>query len=55
MPDRLNQFTDPARKALTDVQDEAQRLRHTHIGTEHLLLGLLRAGPLRGGSYDPNW
>ena len=40
--DRLGRFDDRARKALTLAQDEAKRYGHTYIGTEHLLLGLLR-------------
>jgi hypothetical protein len=42
--DRFDKFTDRARQVLTFAQDEAQRLNHTYIGTEHLLLGLVRAG-----------
>ena len=44
MPDRLDRFTKRARQALTLAQDEAKRLGHGVIGTEHLLLGLLREG-----------
>ena len=40
--DRFDKFTDHARAALTLAQDEAQRFNHSYIGTEHLLLGLLR-------------
>ena len=40
--DRFDKFTDRARKVLTLAQDEAQRFNHNYIGTEHLLLGLLR-------------
>jgi ATP-dependent Clp protease ATP-binding subunit ClpC len=40
--DRFDKFTDHARAALTLAQDEAQRFRHSYIGTEHLLLGMLR-------------
>ena len=40
--DRFDKFTDHARKALTLAQDEAQRFNHNYIGTEHLLLGLIR-------------
>ncbi|HEX5395554.1 MAG TPA: ATP-dependent Clp protease ATP-binding subunit, partial [Candidatus Limnocylindria bacterium] len=36
--------TDRARKVLTLAQDEAQRFNHNYIGTEHLLLGLVREG-----------
>jgi hypothetical protein len=39
----FNRFTDRARKVLTMAQDEAQRFDHNYIGTEHILLGLLRA------------
>jgi ATP-dependent Clp protease ATP-binding subunit ClpC len=42
--DRFNKFTDRARKVLTLAQDEAQRFNHNYIGTEHLLLGLVREG-----------
>ena len=38
--DRFDKFTDDARRALTLAQEEAARLGHHYIGTEHLLLGL---------------
>ena len=44
MADRFNRFTVRARKVLTLAQEEAQRLQHNYIGTEHLLLGLVREG-----------
>lgn len=34
-------FTDRARGAVVLAQEEARGLHHNHIGTEHLLLGLL--------------
>lgn len=37
-------FTERARKAIEYARDEAARLKHDYIGTEHLLLGLLRLG-----------
>lgn len=37
-------FTERARKAIEYARDEASRLRHDYIGTEHLLLGLIRLG-----------
>jgi ATP-dependent Clp protease ATP-binding subunit ClpC len=40
--DRFDRFTERARKVLGLAQEEAQRLQHNYIGTEHLLLGLLR-------------
>ncbi len=44
MSDTLDRFTKRARRVLTLAQDEAQRLGHKYIGTEHLLLGFLREG-----------
>ena len=40
----LERFTKRARKALALAQEEASRFNHDHIGTGHLLLGLLREG-----------
>ncbi len=37
-------FADNAKRALELSWDEAQKLGHDYIGTEHLLLGLIRAG-----------
>ncbi len=37
-------FTELARKAIEYARDEASRLRHDYIGTEHLLLGLIKLG-----------
>jgi len=37
-------FTDRARKIMQLANQEAQRLRHEYIGTEHILLGLAREG-----------
>ena len=42
--DRFEQFTRRARKVLQLAQEEAQRFQHSYIGTEHLLLGLIREG-----------
>jgi len=42
--DRLDKFTERAKKVLVYAQDEATRFNHNYIGTEHLLLGLLREG-----------
>src|SRR5258707_5758626 len=39
---RFEKFTDRARKVLRLAQEEAQRFQHNYIGTEHLLLGLVR-------------
>ena len=38
----FERFTERSRKVVVLAQDEARRLRHDYIGTEHLLLGLIR-------------
>jgi ATP-dependent Clp protease ATP-binding subunit ClpA len=40
--DKFDRFTERARKVLSLAQEEAQRFQHNYIGTEHLLLGLIR-------------
>jgi ATP-dependent Clp protease ATP-binding subunit ClpC len=40
--DRFEKFTERAREVLRLAQEEAQRFNHNYIGTEHLLLGLVR-------------
>lgn len=40
--DRFDKFTDRACQVLSCAQEEAQRFQHNYIGTEHLLLGLIR-------------
>jgi ATP-dependent Clp protease ATP-binding subunit ClpC len=40
----FQRFTDQARRAVHLAQEEARLLRHDHVGTEHLLLGLLYEG-----------
>ncbi len=42
--DRFGRFTERARRTLSLAQEEAQRFNHHYIGTEHLLLGLVRQG-----------
>ncbi len=37
-------FTDRARKVLQLANQEAQRLNHEYVGTEHILLGLIKEG-----------
>jgi ATP-dependent Clp protease ATP-binding subunit ClpC len=44
MNDKFDKFTERARKVLSLAQEEAQRFNHNYIGTEHLLLGLVREG-----------
>jgi ATP-dependent Clp protease ATP-binding subunit ClpC len=38
----FERFDEPARQVVVLAQDEARRLRHNYIGTEHMLLGLVR-------------
>ena len=40
----FERFTDRARRAVALAQEEAKRLDHNYIGTEHLLLGLIHEG-----------
>ena len=42
MASRFEKFSERARRALTFAQEEAQRFNHNYIGTEHILLGLVR-------------
>ena len=42
MPNKMERFTQRARRVLSLAQEEAERLQHHQIGTEHLLLGLMR-------------
>ena len=42
MADNLDRFTKQARQVLQIAQEEAVRLNHNYIGTEHLLLGLAK-------------
>jgi ATP-dependent Clp protease ATP-binding subunit ClpC len=38
----MERFTQRARRVLSLAQEEAERFQHNYIGTEHLLLGLIR-------------
>ena len=42
MASRFEKFTERARRVLSLAQEEAQRFNHNYIGTEHILLGLVR-------------
>ncbi len=42
MASRFEKFSDRARRVLISAQEEAQHFNHSYIGTEHILLGLLR-------------
>jgi len=57
--DRFDRFTERARSVLALAREEAYRFKHNYIGTEHLLLGLVReGGGIAAGvleSLDVNW
>ena len=41
---RFNGFTEKANKALNLAVESAESLGHTYIGSEHMILGLLKEG-----------
>jgi hypothetical protein len=45
----LTRFAGDARQAVVEAQNEARALKHDYVGTEHLLLGLLRLPEALGG------
>jgi Clp amino terminal domain, pathogenicity island component len=44
-------FDDGAREVMVDAQQEADSLKHNYIGTEHLMLAIVKRG-VEGVSYD---
>lgn len=40
----FGRFTEKAQKAILLAQEEAQKLKHNYVGTEHILLGLISEG-----------
>jgi ATP-dependent Clp protease ATP-binding subunit ClpA len=48
----FERFTDQARQVVVFAQEEARALRHNYIGTEHLLLGLLREGGTAARAFE---
>ena len=42
VPPMFERFTERARQVVVLAQDEARALKHNYIGTEHILLGLVR-------------
>ncbi len=41
MPNKMERFSQQVRHVMSMAQQEAERLNHSHIGTEHLLIGLV--------------
>ncbi|KAB8182980.1 hypothetical protein FH608_049575 [Nonomuraea phyllanthi] len=50
----FQKLTDRARRVVVLSQDEARMLNHDYIGTEHLLLGLIREGEGVGATVVKN-
>ena len=49
-------FTDRVRKVLSMAREEATRLHHDYVGTEHILLGLIREGEgVAAGTMKRAW
>jgi len=48
----FERFTDRARQVVVLAQEEARVLRHNYIGTEHILLGLVREGGAAARALD---
>lgn len=46
----FERFTDRARKVMQLANQEAQRFNHEYVGTEHILLGLVKEGSGVGGA-----
>jgi ATP-dependent Clp protease ATP-binding subunit ClpC len=57
----FERFTEEAGQIIVLAHDEAMKLSHDHIGTEHMLLALLRGDPERSGrvlaalGVTPDW
>jgi Clp amino terminal domain, pathogenicity island component len=50
-PTFITRFDDDARAVIVDAQTEADSLKHPYLGTEHLMLAIVRRG-VEGVSYD---
>src|SRR6185436_1860153 len=52
--DMFERFTDRARKVMALANQEAQRFNHEYVGTEHILLGLVKEGSGVGAAVLKN-
>ena len=50
----FERFTDRARKVMAIANQEVQRFNHEYIGTEHILLGLIKEGSGTGAKVLKN-
>src|SRR6266849_3211941 len=51
----FDRWSNPAKVVLTRAQHEAEAFRHSYIGAEHLLLGLLKDTEGAGGTLLSHW
>ncbi len=52
----FGRFTERAQKVLALSQEEAIRIGHNNIGTEHILLGLVREGEgIAAKAFNCSW
>src|SRR5437016_5571094 len=54
MDNMFERFTDRARKVMALANQEAQRFQHEYVGTEHILLGLIKEGSGVGANVLKN-
>ena len=50
----FDRFTDRAKKVMSFARQEAQKFNHEYIGTEHILLGLVKEGSGVGANVLKN-
>ena len=50
----FDRFTDRAKKVMSLARQEAQKFNHEYIGTEHILLGLVKEGSGVGANVLKN-
>ncbi len=50
----FERFTDRARRVVVLAQEEARKLNHSYIGTEHILLGLISEGEGVAAAVEQN-
>ena len=51
----FDKFTDRARKVMALAREEAKRFNHEYIGTEHILLGLVKEGSVWQQMFCKIW
>lgn len=51
----FERFTDRARKVMALANQEAQRMNHEYVGTEHVLLGIIKEGSGVGATVLKNY